>query len=92
MRARLDASCDCFLLKRYLGDLLHPRHNHTAPSAKMSSITIATLPRMTRDVLSSLLLAQTNSAPSKIAVIDVRDSGAQLATRERICLPSSHHH
>lgn len=54
----------------------------------MSSITIATLPRMTRDVLSSLLLAQTNSAPSKVAVIDVRDSGRYaLAPRERIIFP-----
>ncbi|KAL1955469.1 hypothetical protein VTO42DRAFT_8495 [Malbranchea cinnamomea] len=38
----------------------------------MSSITIASLPRMTRDVLSSLLLTKTTA--SKIAVIDVRDS------------------
>lgn len=39
----------------------------------MSSITIATLPRMSRDVLSSLLLS--TSTPSKLAIIDVRDSG-----------------
>ncbi|EED18527.1 conserved hypothetical protein [Talaromyces stipitatus ATCC 10500] len=38
----------------------------------MSSITIATLPRMSRDVLSSLLLS--TSTPSKLAIIDVRDS------------------
>lgn len=41
------------------------------PTSTMSSITIATLPRMTREVLSSLLL----NAPSKLAIIDVRDSG-----------------
>ncbi|KUL89150.1 hypothetical protein ZTR_05981 [Talaromyces verruculosus] len=38
----------------------------------MSSITIGTLPRMSRDVLSSLLLS--TSTPSKLAIIDVRDS------------------
>ncbi|EAU34855.1 conserved hypothetical protein [Aspergillus terreus NIH2624] len=38
---------------------------------KMSSITIATLPRLSRDALSTMLLA---SAPSKLAIIDVRDS------------------
>ncbi|KAJ5105541.1 hypothetical protein NUU61_002888 [Penicillium alfredii] len=37
----------------------------------MSSITIATLPRMTRDTLSELLLSSTSS---KLAVIDVRDN------------------
>ncbi|KAF4167478.1 hypothetical protein CNMCM6936_004933 [Aspergillus lentulus] len=37
----------------------------------MSSITIATLPRMTRDALSELLLS--TSSPSKLAIIDVRD-------------------
>ncbi|KAL5366681.1 Rhodanese-like protein [Aspergillus floccosus] len=37
----------------------------------MSSITIATLPRMSRDALSTFLLAST---PSKLAIIDVRDS------------------
>ncbi|OQE91912.1 hypothetical protein PENNAL_c0008G05849 [Penicillium nalgiovense] len=37
----------------------------------MSSITIATLPRMGRDVLAALLL---NGASSNLAVIDVRDS------------------
>ena len=39
----------------------------------MSTITIGTLPRMTRDVLSALLLSQ--SSASKVAVVDVRDSG-----------------
>ncbi|KAF7588803.1 hypothetical protein BBP40_005196 [Aspergillus hancockii] len=38
----------------------------------MSSITIATLPRMSRDALSALLLS--TSAPGKLAIIDVRDS------------------
>lgn len=39
----------------------------------MSSITIATLPRMSRDALSALLL--TTSSPANLAIIDVRDSG-----------------
>ncbi|PYH47622.1 phosphatase YCH1 [Aspergillus saccharolyticus JOP 1030-1] len=38
----------------------------------MSSITIASLPRMSRDALSALLLSATS--PSKLAIIDVRDS------------------
>ncbi|KAL2815295.1 Rhodanese-like domain-containing protein [Aspergillus granulosus] len=38
----------------------------------MSSITIANLPRMSRDALSALLLS--SSSPSKLAIIDVRDS------------------
>ncbi|RAL03446.1 phosphatase YCH1 [Aspergillus ibericus CBS 121593] len=38
----------------------------------MSSITIATLPRISRDALSALLLS--TSTPSKLAIIDVRDS------------------
>ncbi|KAE8353665.1 Rhodanese-like domain-containing protein [Aspergillus coremiiformis] len=38
----------------------------------MSSVTIATLPRMSRDVLSALLLS--TGTPSKLAIIDVRDS------------------
>ncbi|OJJ58725.1 hypothetical protein ASPSYDRAFT_78709 [Aspergillus sydowii CBS 593.65] len=38
----------------------------------MSSITIATLPRMSREALSALLLSA--STPSKLAIIDVRDS------------------
>ncbi|KAI9037971.1 phosphatase YCH1 [Aspergillus affinis] len=38
----------------------------------MSSISIATLPRMSRDALSALLLSA--SSPSKLAIIDVRDS------------------
>ncbi|EEP77322.1 conserved hypothetical protein [Uncinocarpus reesii 1704] len=37
----------------------------------MTSITIATLPRMTREVLSNILLS---SNASKVAIIDVRDS------------------
>ncbi|KAB8233292.1 Rhodanese-like domain-containing protein [Aspergillus alliaceus] len=38
----------------------------------MSAITIATLPRMSRDALSALLLS--TSTPSNLAIIDVRDS------------------
>jgi Cdc25 family phosphatase len=38
----------------------------------MSSITIATLPRMGRDVLAAML---SNGASSNLAIIDVRDSG-----------------
>ncbi|KAJ5604846.1 Rhodanese-like domain-containing protein [Penicillium lagena] len=38
----------------------------------MSSITIGTLPRMSRDALSALLLS--TSTPTKLAIIDVRDS------------------
>ncbi|KAE8134945.1 Rhodanese-like domain-containing protein [Aspergillus pseudotamarii] len=38
----------------------------------MSSITIASLPRMSRDALSALLLS--TSTPSKLAIVDVRDS------------------
>ncbi|KAL2872506.1 phosphatase YCH1 [Aspergillus lucknowensis] len=38
----------------------------------MSSITIATLPRISREALSALLLS--NSTPSSLAIIDVRDS------------------
>ncbi|KAE8365184.1 Rhodanese-like domain-containing protein [Aspergillus caelatus] len=38
----------------------------------MSSITIATLPHMSRDALSALLLS--TSTPSKLAIVDVRDS------------------
>ncbi|PYH39255.1 phosphatase YCH1 [Aspergillus neoniger CBS 115656] len=38
----------------------------------MSSITIATLPRISRDALSALLLS--TSTPGKLAIIDVRDS------------------
>ncbi|KAI9375333.1 hypothetical protein BJX61DRAFT_531654 [Aspergillus egyptiacus] len=38
----------------------------------MSSLTIANLPRMTRDTLAALL--SSTSSPSKLAIIDVRDS------------------
>ncbi|PGH16724.1 hypothetical protein AJ79_01597 [Helicocarpus griseus UAMH5409] len=38
----------------------------------MSMVTIASLPRMTRDVLASLLLSPANA--SKVAIVDVRDS------------------
>jgi hypothetical protein len=38
----------------------------------MSSINIATLPRMSREALSALLLS---SSPSNVAVVDVRDAG-----------------
>lgn len=48
--------------------------------SKMSSISIATLPRMSRDVLSSLLLS--TSTPSKLAIIDVRDSGKDYCERQ----------
>jgi Cdc25 family phosphatase len=43
----------------------------------MSSITIANLPRMSRDALSALLLS--TSTPSKLAIIDVRDSGTSAS-------------
>jgi Cdc25 family phosphatase len=43
----------------------------------MSSLTIATLPRMSRDALCSLLLA---SVPTQVAVVDVRDSGGTCAS------------
>jgi Cdc25 family phosphatase len=39
----------------------------------MSSISIATLPRMSRDILAALLLSGTTS--DQLAIIDVRDSG-----------------
>lgn len=39
----------------------------------MSSINIATLPRMSRDALSALLLS--TSKLSDLAIVDVRDSG-----------------
>ncbi|KAF9886691.1 hypothetical protein FE257_011205 [Aspergillus nanangensis] len=39
----------------------------------MSSMNIATLPRMSRDALSALLLS-TSSPSSKLAIVDVRDS------------------
>ncbi|OJJ81619.1 phosphatase YCH1 [Aspergillus glaucus CBS 516.65] len=38
----------------------------------MSSINIVTLPRMSRDALSALLLS--TSTPSNLAIVDVRDS------------------
>jgi hypothetical protein len=41
----------------------------------MSSITIGNLPRMTRDVLSTLVLSSTTASANKLAIIDVRDSG-----------------
>lgn len=40
----------------------------------MSSISIATLPRMGRDVLAALL---STGEPSNLAIVDVRDSGKQ---------------
>lgn len=39
----------------------------------MSSISIANLPRMSREALSALLTSTT--ASDKLAIIDVRDSG-----------------
>lgn len=39
----------------------------------MSSISIATLPRMSRDALSALLKSTTGA--DKLAIVDVRDSG-----------------
>lgn len=44
---------------------------------KMSTYTVANLPRISSKELSSLLLAQHQKLPepSKIAVIDVRDAG-----------------
>ncbi|PGH04459.1 hypothetical protein AJ80_08512 [Polytolypa hystricis UAMH7299] len=40
----------------------------------MSSINITTLPRMTRETLSSLLSSDNPSSPNNLAIIDVRDS------------------
>ena len=37
--------------------------------------TVATLPRISRENLSALLLAQPSSPPAKLAIIDVRDDG-----------------
>lgn len=51
----------------------------------MSSINIATLPRMSRDALSTLLLS--TSTPSNLAIVDVRDSGKPLEPTH----PSSSH-
>lgn len=42
----------------------------------MSSISIATLPRMNRDALSALLLKGISA--DKLAIVDVRDSGESL--------------
>ncbi|KAL4927686.1 phosphatase YCH1 [Aspergillus undulatus] len=51
----------------------------------MSSITIATIPRISREALSALLLS--TSTPSKLAIIDVRDSGGHILSSTWI--PSS---
>ncbi|GFF71663.1 hypothetical protein IFM47457_02947, partial [Aspergillus lentulus] len=59
---------------RLRDSLQHQQYNLQYPDCHkraMSSITIATLPRMTRDALSELLLSTTS--PSKLAIIDVRD-------------------
>ncbi|RMJ22544.1 hypothetical protein PHISP_06591 [Aspergillus sp. HF37] len=56
----------------------------------MSSITIGNLPRMTRDVLSTLLLSSTTASANKLAIIDVRDSdhvGGHI--KSSIWIPSS---
>lgn len=42
----------------------------------MSSITIASLPRMARETLSAII--QTPAAASNLAIIDVRDSGSSV--------------
>lgn len=47
----------------------------------MSSINIATLPRMSREALSALLLS--TSSVSNLAVVDVRDSGKKTQNRQR---------
>ena len=54
----------------------------------MSIITIGNLPRMSRDTLSALLLS--TSSPSKLAIIDVRDSGSSLLPPHRTLPPSNH--
>lgn len=50
----------------------------------MSSISIANLPHMSRDALSALLTSTT--APDKLAIIDVRDSGMIMLTTRTISL------
>lgn len=50
----------------------------------MSSINIATLPRMSREALSALLLS--TSSASNLAVVDVRDSGKKTQNRQRSVL------
>lgn len=47
---------------------------------KMSTISISTLKRMSRDTLAALLQA-TGTPPAKVAVIDVRDSGTFPSAR-----------
>ncbi|EEH03077.1 conserved hypothetical protein [Histoplasma capsulatum var. duboisii H88] len=47
----------------------------------MSGITVATLPRMSRETLAAMLLAPTN--PNQLAIVDVRDSdhiGGHIST------------
>lgn len=47
----------------------------------MSSINIATLPRMSREALSALLLS--TGSPSNLAVVDVRDAGKTTKNSRR---------
>lgn len=54
----------------------------------MSTISIATLQRMSRDTLAALLQA-TGTPSTKVAVIDVRDSGTHTSTP---CLPTTISH
>ncbi|KAH3464674.1 hypothetical protein KXV78_009451 [Aspergillus fumigatus] len=58
------------------GSLQHPQYNLQTTNCHkraMSPITIATLPRMTRDALSELLLS--TSSPNKLAIIDTISAG-----------------
>lgn len=60
------------LLHKYLPEkpLAYPEEKH-----RMSSISIATLPRMGRDALAAFL---STGEPTNLAIIDVRDSGKNL--------------
>jgi hypothetical protein len=49
----------------------------------MSSLNIATLPRINRDALAALLKAGTT--PAKLAIIDVRDSGMMIPNAQSCC-------
>jgi Cdc25 family phosphatase len=54
----------------------------------MSSISIATLQRMSRDTLAALVSASTPS--SKLAIIDVRDSGEYKTISKALINPINH--
>ena len=59
--------------KKYRGILIEIHQDFSFPEIKMSSLNIATLPRISRDALAALL--QAGTTPAKLAIIDVRDSG-----------------